>query len=114
MLSFAAPFLLALGAASSAAAADVPPMDKDFDEVVVVPCFTDEPTDADVLRALPKAARNDITIVKELQSSKEGPPRFFPLVGRARLAESHFKCTVYSDQKPEVVYIDVTRLRPAP
>lgn len=114
MLSFAGPLLIALGAAASAAAADLPPMDRDLDEVIVVPCFTDEPADADVLRALPRAARNDVTIVKELQSSKEGPPRFFPLAGRARLAESHFKCTVYSGDKAEVVHIDVTRLRPAP
>src|SRR5437764_568829 len=105
MLSYAAPLLLALGAAASAAAADLPPTDRDLGEVVIVPCFTDEPSDADVLRALPKAAaRNDVMIVRELLKSSEGPVRFYPLFGKARLAESHFKCTVYGGRKAEVVY----------
>ena len=105
--------LLALCAVPAAARADLPPMDKEVGEVVVQ-YPSDWPSDADVLRALPKApARNNLMVLCELQSSRVGDVRFYPAVGKARLVESHFKCTVYSDQKAEVVYIDASRLRPA-
>jgi hypothetical protein len=114
MLNRTGLLLLALCAAAPAAArTDLPPMDRDFGEVVVQ-YPADWPSDAEVLRALPKApARNNVTIVCELQSSRVGDVRFYPAVGKARLVESHFKCTVYSDQKAEVVYIDASSLRPA-
>jgi hypothetical protein len=30
-----------------------------------------------------------------------------------RLVETHFRCTVFSDRRCEVVYIDLSRLKPA-
>jgi hypothetical protein len=100
-----------------------------------MPLCEDPPTDAEVLRALPHVKRGvpyvseefreDIRIVTELVKDTIDPPRFFPLVGPARLHHCHYKCTVYFDEviessypfgfkvkKPrtEVVYIDKDHL----
>src|SRR5262249_31015153 len=95
------------------------------------------PSDAEVLRALPRVKRgapgvyeefrDNVQIVTELLVDKVDPPRFFPLVGPAQLHHCHWKCTVYYTEtvesgypfpfrcvKPrvEVVYIDRDQLLP--
>jgi hypothetical protein len=109
---------LLLFAFCAAARADLPPMENDLGEVVVAQSPADEPSDADVLRWLPPAARNNIMIERKLLVLREGPVRFYPVVGKARMVESTFKCRVYSDTadrpKAEDVYVRVNRLRPAP
>jgi hypothetical protein len=100
------------------------------------PTCDDPPDDAAVLRALPplvngvpefcEETRDDIRIVKERLVDKIDSPRFFPLLGWARLHHCHYKCTVYYTEtcqsaypfpfkvvRPcvQVVYIDRDRLR---
>ena len=100
-----------------------------------VPPPDNPPDDAEVLRALPpisrgiphfyEASRDNVQIVTERLVDRLDPPRFFPLVGRARLHHVQYKCTVYFTEvvvsgfpyplklaKPrvEVVYIDRDRL----
>jgi hypothetical protein len=95
----------------------------------------DGPSDAEVLHALGhdksgntwiyRESRDDIQIVSERVTDNVDEPRFFPLVGMARLHHSHWKCTVYftqtiesdypiqtvaSRQCVEVVYIDKDHL----
>jgi hypothetical protein len=94
----------------------------------------EEPSEARILRALPRTARlpgiveesrDSIQIVKERIVDKVDPPRFFPLVGPARLHHCHWKCTVYYNEticgtfpftfrytrpRIEVVYIDSDHL----
>ena len=103
------------------------------------PVCEDPPDDASVLRALEDVTRgvpyiyeefrDDIDIVTERIVDRIDPPRFYPLVGWARLHHCHYKCTVYftktvqSDYpfpykivKPsvEVVYIDKDHLHLEP
>ena len=69
------------------------------------PLCEDAPTEREVLRTLQKVARGvpfvyeefryDIRINCERIVDKIDPPRFFPLVGWARLHHCHWKCTVY-------------------
>lgn len=69
------------------------------------PICEDAPSDREVLRAMPKAARgipyiyeefyDDIIIVKNRLVDKIDPPRFFPLVGPAQLHHCHWECVVY-------------------
>jgi RNA polymerase sigma factor (sigma-70 family) len=91
----------------------------------------DPPTDAEVLKALPRAVantkkiyeefRDDVVIVKKRLVDKLDPPRVFPKIGPARLWHQHWECTVYytetirSDypfpqstkkKRVQVVYID--------
>jgi hypothetical protein len=73
--------------------------------------------------------RDNIQIVTERLVDKIDPPRFFPLVGWARLHHCHYKCTVYYTEtrqsdypfpykvvKPrvQVVYIDKDHLHLEP
>jgi hypothetical protein len=113
----------------------LPPVREGFPE----PICEDPPDDAHVLRVMPKVARgvpyiyeefrDDIQIVTERLVDRIDPPRFFPLVGWARLHHCHWKCTVYytetiqSDwpfpvyiRKPrvQVVYIDKDHLHLCP
>jgi hypothetical protein len=100
------------------------------------PCpFDDTPSNAEVLRLLPRTsrgvpfvyqeARDDIRIVTEKIVDRVDPPRFFPLVGPAQLHHCHWKCTVYYNEttssgwpfpyqakrpRIEVVYIDKDHL----
>jgi hypothetical protein len=99
------------------------------------PLCQDPPRDRRILRALSRVkrgvphiyeeSRDGIQIVKELVADQVDPPRFFPLVGPARLHHCRWKCTVYYTQtiksaypfpfrsvKPrvEVVYIDLDHL----
>ena len=99
------------------------------------PLCQDEPSEQEVLRAMPRVVRgvpyvyeefrDDIEIVCEKLVDKIDPPRFFPLVGPAQLHHCHWKCTIYytetvqTDQpfpvklkkhRVEVVYIDKDHL----
>jgi hypothetical protein len=92
------------------------------------------PSEVSILRALPRTvrvpglcevSRDDIQIVTERIVDKIDPPRFFPLVGKARLHHLHWKCSVYYREtitgtypfpfrsvrpRCDVVYIDTDRL----
>jgi hypothetical protein len=93
------------------------------------------PTDAQVLRALPPVPRgvpfvfeefrDDVTIVKTRVGGKSGLQVFVPLVGPARVLESHWECAVYyteviqavvpfpvevQKKRVHVVYIDKVEL----
>jgi hypothetical protein len=69
------------------------------------PICEDPPTDAEILRAMPRVARgipyiyeefrDDIVIVKNRLVDKIDPPRFFPLVGPAQLHHCHWECVIY-------------------
>ncbi len=99
------------------------------------PICEDPPSDAEVLRALPRVPRgvpyvyetfrDDIVIVKNRMVDKIDPPRFFPLVGPAQLHHCHWECVVYFNElvqsdypfpiyirKPrvQVIYIDKDHL----
>ncbi len=99
------------------------------------PLCEDPPTEREILRTLTKVARgvpfvyeefrDDMRINSERIVDKIDPPRFFPLVGWARLHHCHWKCTIYytetvqSDyptpvkfkkRRVQVVYIDKDHL----
>jgi hypothetical protein len=74
----------------------------------------------DVLNA-GNPGREDVRIDCELLTEQVDPPRFFPMIGTARLHHCHFKCTVRYNEtiewthpfpvrcsvpRVEVVYID--------
>lgn len=113
----------------------MPPIRPGFPE----PLCEDPPDDAAVVRALPAVTRgvpyvyedfrDNIQIVTERLVDKIDPPRFFPVVGWARLHHCHYKCTVYYTEtsqsdypfpykvvKPrvQVVYIDKDHLHLEP
>lgn len=100
-----------------------------------LPLCEDEPSDREVLRAMPRVVRgvpyvfeefrDEIEIVKERLVDKIDPPRFFPLVGPAQLHHCHWKMTIYYTEtiqidhpfpsktrknRREVVYIDKDHL----
>src|SRR5437870_1613271 len=100
--------LLAAGVAASArpARADVPRAGVGGEKVVASPRLA-YPSEAEVLRALPRGPpRRNVRILYEVQVHRAGPPRLYPLAGLARLVEVQLKCTVVSDRGREVVYID--------
>jgi hypothetical protein len=86
----------------------------------------DPPSDAEVLRALPKGAAEavagsaeSVAIVKEKVADRLDPPRHYPLIGVAQLRHRHWECRVYYTEagaKPgqggaamvrvQVVYLD--------
>ena len=99
------------------------------------PVCEDPPSDREVLRSLPKRVRgvpyvyeehwDDVVVSKQRIVDKIDPPRFFPLVGMARLHHCHWECAVYYNEtiisampfptylkKPriQVVYIDKDHL----
>jgi hypothetical protein len=90
------------------------------------PLCEDPPTDAEVLRALPKRPRgvpyvyeefrDDIVVVKRRIVDKIDPPRFYPLVGMAQLHHCHWECGVYYTEtvmsaEPFPVYIKKPRVQ---
>lgn len=100
-----------------------------------LPICEDPPSDAEVLRAMPRVRRgvpyvyeefrDDIVIVKNRLVDKIDPPRFFPLVGPAQLHHCHWECVIYYNEliqsdypfpvyirKPrvQVIYIDKDHL----
>ena len=99
----------------------------------------DPPTDAEVLKALPRIIAkgkekdaeflDDIVIVKNRLADKIDPPRFYPKIGIARLWHQHWECTVHytetirinypfpqstKKKRVQVVYIDKDSLIIAP
>lgn len=95
------------------------------------------PSHAEILRALPSMGRgvpdvfeifrDDIEFTVEKVVDRIDPPRFFPMVGTARLHHCQWKCTVYftettmgqypfpfktAKRYAEVVHIDKDQLRP--
>jgi hypothetical protein len=71
------------------------------------------PDEAVILRALRRTAdvpgvyterRDDIQIVKECLVNRVDEPRFFPMVGVARLHHVHWKCSVYCNETIESSY----------
>jgi polysaccharide export outer membrane protein len=66
------------------------------------------PTLEDVARALPKTWANAQlkSVTFAVLSHRVEEPRMYPLVGRARLARTHWKCTVFGDKGVETVYFD--------
>ena len=90
------------------------------------------PDEAAVLRALPRLPhqvwRADVQIITERLLDRLDPPRYYALIGRARLRHCRWKCTVYYNEtvdgiypfpfqskKPriKVVYIDKDYLHPS-
>ena len=99
------------------------------------PICEDAPSDAEVLRAMPRVPRgvpfvyetfrDDVVIVKNRMVDKIDPPRFFPLVGPAQLHHCHWECVIYftetvqtdypfpckiKKQRVQVIYIDKDHL----
>lgn len=85
------------------------------------PLCEDPPSDREVLRSLPKGIRgvpyvyeefrDDIVIVKNRIVDKIDPPRFFPLVGMARLHHCHWECAVYYTETIQSAYPFPTYLK---
>jgi hypothetical protein len=86
------------------------------------PACTKPPSERQILRALPalqqksgvKTYRDNVEVVVELVVDKLDAPRFFPLVGPARLHHCHWKCTVYCNEKVEIAspfWVCFSRLR---
>lgn len=80
----------------------------------VMTAVGDPPSDAEVLRAMPRVAvggvgtvttsRDDIKIVKTKIADRTDPPRDFPLLGRARLRHLHWECSVYFTETWQIDY----------
>jgi hypothetical protein len=81
------------------------------------PVALDPPSDDEVMQALESARpvqggipliyerqRNDVRIIKEKIADYVDPPRFYPLIGPARLHHAHYKCTVYFEEKQIIGY----------
>ncbi|MFO0935199.1 MAG: hypothetical protein U0798_01625 [Gemmataceae bacterium] len=100
-----------------------------------LPLCEDAPSDAEILRAMPRVARgvpymyeqfrDDVTFAKNRIVDKIDPPRFYPLIGLAQLHHCHGEWVVYytetkqSDgpfptyvktRRVEVIYIDKDHL----
>ena len=90
------------------------------------PICEDAPSDAEVLRAMPRVPRgvpyvyetfrDDIVIVKNRMVDKIDPPRFFPLVGPAQLHHCHWECVIYYNELvqsdyPFPVYVRKARVQ---
>lgn len=90
------------------------------------PICEDPPSDAEVLRAMPRVPRgvpyvyetfrDDIVIVKNKLVDRIDPPRFFPLVGPAQLHHCHWECVIYytelvQSDYPFPVYIRKNRVQ---
>jgi hypothetical protein len=65
------------------------------------------PSGEEIFRELPAKVRpKNARIQCELFEYRLDAPRYYPKVGPARLANAHFKCTVFTGKSSEVVYID--------
>jgi hypothetical protein len=96
-----------------------------------LPTCEDEPTDEEVIRALPKVLRGCPFVVEEFRDYENiivekltdciDPPVHMPLVGAVQVHHCHYKCTVFwkerwvgqfpfpydvTNNRVEVVYID--------
>jgi hypothetical protein len=72
--------------------------------------LTNAPSDAEVLRAMPRLERgvpfifeqfrDDILIVKNMYSDvKVSETRFYPIIGQRRLVESKWECVVFYKER---------------
>ena len=78
------------------------------------PLCEDPPDRAAILRAMPRVTRgvpyfyeefrDEIDFTVERMVDHVDPPRFFPLVGPARLHHCHYKCVVYFTETIESGY----------
>jgi hypothetical protein len=78
------------------------------------PLCEDPPDESAVLRAMPHVARgvpyfyeefrDDVVIIPERIKDTIDPPRFFPLIGPARLHHCHWKVTIYYTETIESGY----------
>ena len=65
------------------------------------------PSSEDILRRVPVRVRpKNARTQCELLKYQVDAPRYYPLVGPASLAHAHFKCTVFIDDRIEIVYLD--------
>jgi hypothetical protein len=77
----------------------------------------DPPTDDEIMHALETARpvqggfpliyekqRNNVRIIKEKIADYVDPPRFYPLLGPAKLHHAHYKCTIYFEERTTVGY----------
>ena len=77
----------------------------------------DPPSDDEVMHALESARpvqggvpflwekqRNNVRIIKEKIADYVDPPRFYPLIGPAKLHHAHYKCTIYFDERTTIGY----------
>ena len=127
--------LLLAGPWMTGAPVPLTPWTVERSEVTSAQC--EAPDDATILRALGEVhrgvpgiyeeSRDDIEIVTERVGDRIDEPRDFPLIGRAQLYHSHYKCSVYFMEtvesgypfpirvkrpRVEVVYIDKDHLHP--
>lgn len=72
------------------------------------------PSRDEVLQAMPtRFACADRGLVQcELLNYQVSPARYYPLVGQASVGSAHFRCTVTSDGKEHVLYLDRSHLIP--
>jgi hypothetical protein len=85
------------------------------------PLFCLDPPTSGGYAFIAETSRNNVRMTVELIVDSTGEPRFYPLVGPARLKKCHYKCTVFfdktirsnypipfthTDQTQEVVYVD--------
>ncbi len=72
------------------------------------------PSEAAILRACSSADRaelgDDLRVFCELISYRLEGPRFYPLVGEAKLAKAHYKCLVQGSRGQKVLYVDRDQL----
>ncbi len=83
-------------------------------EGVPEPTCEDPPTEQQILRVMPRVTRgvpyvyeefrDDYRFVVERIKDTIDPPRFYPLIGPARLHHCHYKCTVYYAETVESAY----------
>jgi hypothetical protein len=83
-------------------------------EGVPEPTCEDPPSFKQVLRSMPQITRgvpyvyeefrDDINVTVERIKDTIDPPRFYPLVGPARLHHCHYKCTIYYVETTESSY----------
>src|SRR5205823_96976 len=88
----------------------MPPIREGFPE----PRCDDEPSTREVLRAMPRVTRgipyvyeefrDEVRVVNEPIKDTIDPPRFYPLIGPARLHHCHWRCTVYYTETVESSY----------
>jgi hypothetical protein len=73
------------------------------EEAVLSKVAEDQPSEAEVLRALPPGKRENVSIVYEKLADRVAQPLFAPLVGPSKLQLCSWKCTVYSE---DVIHSD--------
>ena len=85
------------------------------------PTCEDKPSEREVLRAMKRVTRGVPYVLEEFRDNvridferlvdRIDPPRFFPLVGPARLHHCHWKCTIYYTETIQGDYPLPTKLK---